>query len=81
LREITEATGGSAVVLERRASEISPVTDVLMNEVHNRYTMVYTTRRPERDGALHKIAVKVDKQAEVSKLKVLMRRKYYAPFQ
>jgi VWFA-related protein len=79
LRKLANATGGDAVKIEPRGIDVEETIRALMQEAHDRYTIVYTPFQQVRDGRLHKVEVKVGEIAEsTTKIRAVV-REYHAP--
>jgi Ca-activated chloride channel homolog len=59
-------------LLNDEAAEIS-------RDIHNRYSLEYTSTHAQRDGKLHKVEIRVAPGVGASKVKAYFRQEYYAP--
>ena len=80
LSELAEQTGGRAF----SASDPSDLPNVAVRigiELRNQYVLAYAPKNKKKDGKYRKLAVKVNKPAGISDLKVHWRLGYYAASQ
>ena len=74
LRQFAQETGGRAF-FPNQVAELAGIYGQIADELSSQYTVGYTSKNPQRDGAWRRVVVRVDRPNATARTK----QGYFAP--
>jgi Ca-activated chloride channel family protein len=78
LQQMADASGGQ-VIVGQMENTLQSNAEKLRDALKTQYILGFTSTNTAKDGKWRKLAVKVNPPAELTKLKVTARQRYYVP--